>query len=139
MNSLIFVFAIGFAVITLLLLAFRQSGKSRRARLARKAKLSERTAKRSSTQWRAVKIAPDLICCDEVQRLAGRVFLARESPQLPLDACTEADCRCKYVHLKDRRSGGDRRIEIGELDAFLPVKQVERRQLAGRRATDLAA
>ena len=99
MNSLIFVIAIGFAVIALLLLAFRQSGKSKRAKLARKAKLSERTAKRSGAQWRAVKISPDLICCEAVQRLAGRVFLAQESPQLPLDACTETGCRCSSEEL----------------------------------------
>ena len=139
MNSLIFVIAMGIAVIALLLLAFRRSDQSRRAKLVRKAKLNKAATNRSTTQWRAVRIAPELICCEAVQKLAGRVFLAQESPHLPLDACTEVDCRCKYVHLKDRRSGGDRRIELGELDAFLPINQVERRQLSGRRTTDLAA
>ena len=58
---------------------------------------------------------------------------------MPLDGCTEKDCRCKYVHLDDRRDGGDRRIELGELGAYLPVSQTERRQTSGRRAEDLAA
>jgi hypothetical protein len=43
------------------------------------------------------------------------------------------------MHLEDRRSGGDRRIELDELSAFLPASEVERRQLGGRRATDITA
>lgn len=94
---------------------------------------------RSSTQWRAVKIAPGLICCAASGKLAGRVFLSTESPPLPLDGCDEKDCRCKYVHLADRRDGGDRRIELGELGAFFPASQAERRRIRGRRSEDLMA
>jgi hypothetical protein len=94
---------------------------------------------RSSTKWRAVKIAPGLISCDAAGKLTDKIYLSMESPQLPLDGCTEKDCRCKYVHLDDRRDGGARRIELGELSAFFPVSQVERRQISGRRSTDLAA
>jgi ribosomal protein S1 len=43
------------------------------------------------------------------------------------------------MHLEDRRSGGDRRIELDELSAFLPASEVERRQVGGRRATDMTA
>ena len=92
-----------------------------------------------STKWRSVKIAPGLICCDYANILAGKVFLSREAPPLPLVNCAETDCRCKYIHLEDRRSGGDRRVEVGELTDFLPFNQIERRHLASRRATDLAA
>jgi len=83
-----------------------------------------------SAQWRAVKIAPGLISCDAAGKLAGKVFLSRESPQFPLEGCTEKDCRCKYVHLDDRRDGSDRRFELGEL----LVSQDEKRQITGRRS-----
>jgi ribosomal protein S1 len=43
------------------------------------------------------------------------------------------------MHLEDRRSGGDRRIELDELSAFLPASQSERRRVGGRRATDMTA
>jgi hypothetical protein len=71
--------------------------------------------------------------------MSGQVYLSTESPRLPLDGCDETDCRCKYVHMDDRRSGDDRRIELGDLGAFLPTNQVERRKRSGRRASDLAA
>lgn len=94
---------------------------------------------KSGTQYRSVKILPGLICCKRAQLLSSQVFLSRESPELPLPGCTETDCRCRYLHLEDRRSGGDRRVHLGELGAFLPTNQVERRNLVGRRAADMLA
>ena len=38
---------------------------------------------------------------------------------LLLDAACNC-CRCKYVHLDDRRTGGDIVIDLGDLGAFLP-------------------
>ena len=92
----------------------------------------------ADTRWRAVKIVPGLICCGEVAAMRDEVFLSRQSPALPLDTCTEKDCRCKYLHLEDRRSGQDRRVQLGELDNYLPLNQGERRRSEGRRAADLA-
>lgn len=139
MNTLIFVAAVGMAVIALLILASRRSGKSAKAKRILKSTSVDSASDRTSTQWRAVKISPGLMCCQAASELTDQVFLAREAPRLPLDDCGEKDCKCKYVHLEDRRSGGDRRVELGELGAFLPVNQQERRQQSGRRAADLAA
>jgi hypothetical protein len=71
--------------------------------------------------------------------LTGQIFLSREAPSLPLETCTEEDCRCHYIFLNDRRTGTDRRIKMGKLDEFMPNIGISRRSLAGRRATDLAA
>jgi len=139
MNTLIFVVAVGLAMIVLLFYAASRSGSQKRTRRIQKLSSAERSVERATTQWRAVKIAPGLDCCEEASNLADKVFLASASPHLPLEGCGQTDCNCRYVHLEDRRSGGDRRVELGELDAFLPANQVERRQVAGRRNTDLAA
>jgi hypothetical protein len=139
MNSTFTVIALAVVAIAILLLLsgrFRSSGPPRRSH---KAKLATGRAERSSTQWRAVKIEPGLMCCGQAGALAGKVFLSKEAPQLPLEGCSETDCRCKYVHLEDRRVGDDRRVELGDLGAFLPVTQQERRRVAGRRSEDLAA
>ena len=139
MNTLIVVAAIAAIVIGLLWGASRLLdlgfGKRKKAKPA----ISGSAAERETTRWRAVRIAPGLICCDAVGKVTGQVYLASESPQLPLDGCGERECSCKYIHLEDRRSGGDRRVDLGDLDAYLPINQTNRRRGPSRRATDLAA
>lgn len=93
----------------------------------------------SDTRWRSVKIRPGLMSCKPVAAISSQIFLSRDAPSLPLQDCTEEDCRCHYIFLEDRRSGGERRIEIGQLEELLPDYSSERRQLTGRRLTDQAA
>ncbi|MDH3388909.1 MAG: hypothetical protein OEN02_13495 [Gammaproteobacteria bacterium] len=138
MKSLFVMIAIAIvvvAVVFLLTSLFRKSRRSRPSKLARKP-ISE--AEKLSMQWRAVKIAPGLVCCDAVSELTDQVFLSRLSPTLPLESCTEKDCRCKYIHLEDRRRGGDRRVELGDLGAYLPVSKSERRRQTDRREAELS-
>ncbi len=139
MNTLFIVIALAILLIAVVLRAATRPGKTARPKGSQLTTSSAGRKDRSSTQWRAVKIAPGLISCGAAGKLADKVFLSSESPRLPLDGCSEQDCRCKYVHLDDRREGGDRRIELGELSAFLPISQTERRQMSGRRREDLAA
>ena len=139
MNTLTILIAVAVMAGATMWLVFRRSHRDIRPKHLQQASSASSVGSRSSTQWRAVKIAPGLICCDAAAKMSGQVYLSTESPRLPLDGCDEADCRCKYVHLDDRRSGDDRRIELGDLGAFLPSNQVERRKRRGRRASDLAA
>ena len=127
---------IGIAVLVIAFYFLVAKLLSRKIVPARSAR-SAAEADRSASRWRAVRVMPGLICCDAVSKLDGQVFLSRLSPRLPLDECDVKDCRCKYVHLEDRRSGGDRRATLGELDAYLPFNQVERRKSKGRRSADL--
>jgi len=129
--------AVAILIIALLLLIARMSAT--RKPPSRAGKIASRTARaeKSTARWRAVRISPGLICCDAVSELRGQVFLSRLSPSLPLDECTVADCRCRYVHLQDRRNGGDRRVVLGELDAYLPFDREDRRRSRGRRSADL--
>ena len=90
------------------------------------------------TKWRSVRIRPGLIACRHVADLKGQVFLSRDAPELPLASCAERDCRCHYVFLDDRRSGIDRRVELGRLGEFLSSSERDRRRTAGRRTGDLA-
>ena len=93
----------------------------------------------SDTRWRSVKIRPGLMCCKRVSTIAGQIFLSDNAPSLPLENCTETDCRCHYIFLEDRRSGADRRIELGRWDGLMPSNDSGRRQRAGRRYADQAA
>ena len=59
----------------------------------------------SETQqpYRCVAIRPGQEACQAVRNLAGRRFLGRAAPPLPLDNCAVASCRCRYDHFADRR------------------------------------
>jgi len=138
MKSLFVMIAIAIVVVVVVFLLIGLFGKNRRSRPSKPARKTISGAERSSTQWRAVRIAPCLMCCDAVMQVTDQVFLSRLSPTLPLESCTEKDCRCKYIHLEDRRSGGDRRVELGELGAFLPATPSNRRRQADRRETELS-
>ena len=93
----------------------------------------------SDTRWRSVKIRPGLMSCKRVGTIAGQIFLAEEAPSLPLENCTEEDCRCHYIFLEDRRSGMDRRVELGRFGEFVSSYRSEKRYHAGRRYADQAA
>lgn len=93
----------------------------------------------ADTRWRSVRIRPGLICCEHATAMSEQIYLAKEAPHLPLPECTESDCRCHYLFLDDRRSGEDRRVNLGKLADFFPTSAEDRRQVPGRRMADLLA
>jgi hypothetical protein len=48
--------------------------------------------------------------CAPALKMEGKRFLSSQAPpQLPLRDCDRADCTCRYIHHRDRRSEDDRR------------------------------
>ena len=139
MSTYLILFAIAILIVAMILTLLKYSGRRERRSVQPPAARRGATSIRQRTRWRAVKIAPGLIACDAAQELSDRIFLASESPHLPLGDCAQRDCRCRYVHLDDRRHGGDRRIDPGSLGSYLPPNQSERRQGADRRAREVTA
>lgn len=138
MSTYLMLFAIAILIVAMVMTLLKYSGRRERQSAPPAARRGA-TSVRQRTRWRAVKIAPGLMACDAVQKLGDRVFLASESPHLPLGNCALGDCNCRYVHLDDRRSGGDRRIDLGSLGSYLPNNRSERRQRADRRAREVIA
>lgn len=60
----------------------------------------------------SLKIASD--ACEAAKRMQGRRFLSSAAPRIPLRDCDVLECKCKFVHHKDRRSGDDRRDGYGQ-------------------------
>ena len=140
MSSILFAVAIVCAIAAILMLVFKPYDFGARAKQDRKIENpSGRSNTSKDTRWRSVKIRPGLIACKYVTDINDEIFLSQEAPSLPLEGCTEEDCRCHYIFFDDRRSGTDRRIDLGKLDEFLPNIGQNRRSLPGRRATDVAA
>ena len=92
-------------------------------------------ARKPASAWHAVCIAPGERACDAARLLAGRRFLSRDAPALPLKNCDNAACTCRYEHFDDRRKGARRAGEIGvTIDGYVanerraPVKRGRRKQ-----------
>jgi hypothetical protein len=93
--------------------------------------------KRSNTtgDFRAVSIAPSLMCCAAATQATGRSYLLREAPRLPLEACTmSTNCACKFRKNADRRDS-DRRL-FGTTETNRWFAGLESRRRGGRRSPE---
>ena len=65
--------------------------------------------------FRAVEISPGLSACTAARDAAGRKFLMRKAPTLPLTGCSRPDqCKCRFTGAGDRLEG-EPRLEGGVL------------------------
>lgn len=94
-----------------------------------------------SQPFAAVVVDPGLIACRHVQHYVDRRMLINDAPTLPLPSCDNADCRCRYVKLADRRSGVDRRVPFAnrQLTSFMAGRLVERQKVDRRASPPKAA
>ncbi len=67
----------------------------------------------AKTAYHAVSIKFEANACDAAKAMTGRRFLASAAPRLPLPDCNVLECRCRFAHHDDRRSGNDRRSPFG--------------------------
>ena len=62
-----------------------------------------------NTAYHAVSIKFDGNACAAAKAMEGRRFLSSAAPRLPLPDCKGLECRCHFIHHKDRRLRRDRR------------------------------
>jgi hypothetical protein len=63
----------------------------------------------SISEFHAVSIKCEMDACGHAKDLSGQRFLAGAAPRLPLPGCKASDCKCRFIHHKDRRAHKDRR------------------------------
>lgn len=86
-----------------------------------------------SNRYPAVTIVCPGKCCAAVKSLAGKRFLARSAPSLPLTGCSLANqCKCSFRKYDDRRD--ETRRLPGELSKW--YGGAEKRRSRGRRGVD---
>ena len=70
--------------------------------------------------------------------MEGRRFLSTAAPLLPLPECEVLDCKCRFVHHKDRRASKDRRSPFGPsgFGGATGKHQQEQRHSTDRRTSD---
>jgi hypothetical protein len=67
------------------------------------------TQPKKDSTFHAVSIHYAQSACQAARNLDGRRFLSSAAPRLPLAECDVLECKCRFVHHKDRREGADRR------------------------------
>jgi hypothetical protein len=88
----------------------------------------------AGSDYRAVSLAQSTGCHAVASGFAGKRYLLREAPSLPLTDCANpAKCSCKFRKHADRRDGDRRLLGMAETNRWFAGS--ERRQRAGRRAT----
>ena len=89
----------------------------------------------SAGDFRAVEIAPSIICCAAAIHVTGKPYLMREAPRLPLYGCTmPTKCACKFRKNADRRDS-DRRL-FGAAETNRWFAGVDSRTHRGRRSAE---
>jgi hypothetical protein len=104
-----------------------------RSRPESASQLDRRQERRRDSPYHAVSVTAGHPSCEAAKQLATLRFLAGHAPTLPLAGCDVYPCECRYSHYTDRRTGLDRRVEIGGMP---PHGLEERRHNNGRRAGD---
>ena len=92
-----------------------------------------RQDRRRDSPYHAVSVTAGHPSCEAAKQLGTLRFLTGQAPSIPLAGCDVSPCECRYSHYSDRRTGLDRRVEIGGKP---PHGLEERRQNTGRRAGD---
>ena len=111
-------------------------GKISREHQAKKpTSIAELKRLNSTGDFRAVEIAPSVICCAAAMQASGRPYLLRKAPRLPLMGCTmPTTCSCKFRKNADRRDS-DRRL-FGASETNRWFAGVDSRARAGRRSVE---
>jgi hypothetical protein len=63
----------------------------------------------ASSEFHAVSIKFASNACSAAKSLEGKRFLSTAAPRIPLPDCDVLECKCRFIHHRDRRQGGDRR------------------------------
>jgi hypothetical protein len=111
-------------------------GKMSGKQPAKKITPIERPKRPNSTDdFRAVEIAPSILCCTVAMQVTGRSYLLREAPRLPLIGCSmPTTCSCKFRKNADRRDS-DRRM-FGATETNRWFVGLDNRKRGGRRSAE---
>ena len=90
----------------------------------------------SAGDFRSVSVEPSLTCCSAALQAAGKPYLLRQAPRLPLESCTmPASCSCKFRKNVDRREGDRRLFGAAETNRWFAGR--DNRKGGSRRSTEM--
>lgn len=93
-----------------------------------------KTKRPGGGDFRAIEIVPSIDCCAAATRAAGRSYLLRDAPRLPLYGCTRpTTCSCKFLKGADRRHAIRRLLRATETKRLFAGLESRKR---GRRSAE---
>ena len=93
------------------------------------------SSSRHSSEFHAVSIKSTSSACEAARSMKDKRILSNEAPRLPLPDCDVAQCKCRFVHYRDRRTGEDRRDQYaGSIGGGTGEHEQEQRRPDDRRA-----
>lgn len=104
---------VGIIVIVLLLAAYTFVRRQKPASNVRPDS-HRRVGTQQDTTFHAVSLKFPATACEAAKAMEGRRFLSSAAPRIPLPECDVLECKCRFVHHKDRRAGDDRRNIYGQ-------------------------
>ena len=66
----------------------------------------------TTSKFHAVSVQSASSACEAAKSIEGKRFLSSAAPRIPLPECDVRECKCRFIHHADRRSGVDRRGRI---------------------------
>jgi hypothetical protein len=96
---------------------------------------SRRRALNPETQFRCVEIRTSSTACLAARNYKGQKFLMEQAPVLPLNACTNHRCDCRFVRYSDRRAN-DRRATLAIANQIIGNGQLNAEKNDRRKYTD---
>lgn len=98
------------AIAGLLILALVLFFVRRKTQAPDKRPAAKKPATAGATEaFHAVSIKYASSACSAAKSLEGKRFLSTAAPRIPLPDCDVLECKCRFVHHKDRRQSEDRR------------------------------
>mgnify|MGYP001319407103 CR=1 FL=1 len=84
-----------------------------------------------NTRFHAVSIRFAPCACEAAKHIEGQRFLSAAAPRFPLPECDAAQCKCRFKHHTDRRTGNDRRDAWGQSFSYPSTGQYPKEQRKG--------
>lgn len=100
---------VGLAILVLILLLLRpkQAPPGKRPAAGRPVETG------ATSEFHAVSIRFAPTACSAAKALKGKRFLPTAAPRIPLPDCDVLECKCRFMHHRDRRHIDDRRNPYG--------------------------
>ena len=74
--------------------------------------------------------------CENARKFADKIFVLGNAPQLPFKGCMQADCRCRYQPITNRRTRGEQRKNASRREQIRFDTKDDRRLGKDRRQTN---